>query len=153
MKNTEISLNVTVHYQAHQGVLPWAKTPQQEPTSDYRLSPGHKDIQISKRLMDDFVFYFVIHGDKKLNLGRKKTAQQVVTAAFCFFAGKAQGESTRPMYVLYRGERIDFDAPQLIFAAYMRLINAKRDAYAEARLKILAELVFYARLAAKTHYH
>ena len=45
------------------------------------------------------------------------------------------------------------DAPQLIFAAYMRLINAKRDAYAEARLKILAELVFYARLAAKTHYH
>lgn len=103
--------------------------------------------------MDDFVFYFVTHGDKKLNQGRKKTAQQVVTAAFCFFAGKAQGESTRPMYVLHRGERIDFDAPELIFAAYMRLINAKRDAYAEARLRILGELVFYARLAAKTHYH
>ena len=153
MKNTEVSLNVTVHYQAHQGVSPWAKPPQQEPTSDYRLSPGHKDIQISKRLMDDFVFYFVTHGDKKLNLGRKKTAQQVVTAAFCFFAGKSQVGTVRPMYVLHRGERIDFDVPQLIFAAYMRLIHAKRDAYAEARLRILAELVFYARLAAKTHYH
>ena len=33
MKNTEVSLNVTVHYQAHQGVSPWAKPPQQEPTS------------------------------------------------------------------------------------------------------------------------
>ena len=88
MKNTEVSLNVTVHYQAHQGVSPWAKPPQQEPTSDYRLSPGHKDIQISKRLMDDFVFYFVTHGDKKLNLGRKKTAQQVVTLPSVFLLAK-----------------------------------------------------------------
>jgi len=35
----------------------------------------------------------------------------------------------------------------------MRLIHVKRHAYAQTRQSVLAELVFYARLAAKTHYH